>query len=574
MGGFVELHARSAFSFLRGASQPEDLVVRAGELGLEGLAVTDRDGFYGSARVRYATAEEGGVLNDIIGTEITMECGSVVPVLVAQRKGYQQLCRLLTTAKLRSPKGESRCTWDELAQAAEEAGRGALRALTGDADGAVVSALLKKDPAAANAHTQRLKDIFGASHVAVEISRHSERSDTYTNSHLADLAEAQRLPLVATAAPLYARQQDRMLADAFACLREHTTLDKAGRLLAANSQRHLKSAAQIRALFPDLPQAVTNTSIFAEPLEFTLADLGYEFPKFPTEPGESMDSVLRAEAYAGAARRYTKSSIGKAHKLLEKELAVISKLGFSGYFLLVWDIVCSARELGIMVQGRGSAANSVVCFALGLTVADPVKHGLLFERFLTENRASWPDIDLDLPSGDLREKVIQHVYNKYTPRGAAMVANVITYRGRSALREMGKVLGIPEDVLDRFSKLNSHGDFPSTLEFNDHLRKSGPARWPPARPRFRQPLPRRLRNAPPSRTTLWRHGHFRSPARHRRPARECLHARARRPPVGQRRLRRPRYHQSRSPRARHDGRHPRYRRTLPLPRKPPRLRSR
>jgi error-prone DNA polymerase len=238
----------------------------------------------------------------------------------------------------------------------------------------------------------------------------------------------------------YTHHADSGLDEWLADIRHHTSLDKAGRLLASNSERHLKSATEMIRLFADLPEAIANTTRIAERIDFSLSNLGYEFPRYPVPEGESMDSWLRKMTYQGARRRYGTLS-ERVTAQLERELALIAKLGFSGYFLIVWDIVNFCREQDILCQGRGSAANSAVCYSLGITACDPIACNLLFERFLSEGRTSWSDIDIDLPSGDRRERVIQEVYRRYGKHGAAMTANVITYRGKSAMREIGKALG-------------------------------------------------------------------------------------------------------------------------------------
>ncbi len=470
----IELHARSAFSFLRASSQPEELVNRAAQLGFSTLGVTDRDGVYGSARVHHAGKEFG--VRGIVGSEITMADGSVLPVLVKNRRGYQNLCQLITRMKLRSDKGEGCVSWDEWEPFAE-----GIVCLTGDAEGPVRQALKSGDRKTAYDATQRLIRIFGRENVQVEIQRHLLRGESWVNSCLHDLAESEGLSLLATNGVCYAERNGRLLQDAFSCLHHYTHLDEAGRLLEQNSERHFKSPEEMTALFADLPDAIENTHRLADRLEFTLENLGYEFPKYPVGEEETMSDVLRRETYIGARRRYGKIT-SKIRKQLEHELRLIGKLGFCGYFLIVKDIVDFARNNGVQVQGRGSAANSAVCYCVGITAVDAIKQELLFERFLSEGRNTWPDIDLDLPSGDRRESVIQHVYQKYAPRGAAMTANVITYRGRSSMREMGKVLNIPEDVLGRFSDLYGHGDFPHTLELEDQIQQSGLSKSHPRLP--------------------------------------------------------------------------------------------
>jgi error-prone DNA polymerase len=462
---YVELHARSAFSFLRGGSLPESLMAEAGRLQLPALALGDRDGVYGAVRLHMA-AQEAGV-RALVGCELTMDDGSVVPVLVATQAGYRGLCALLTTAHLRAPKGESRIGWREMAEASE-----GLVALTGDEDGPVRRAWRERGADAAAMAGSRLAAIFGPDRLYVEIQRHFIPGEEEENEFLIGWARTAGLPLLATNGVLHAAPEAVRVVDVFTCLREHTTLDAAGRRLARNHERHLKSPAAMAALFADLPEAVANTERLAEKLLFTLADLGYRFPDYGVPAGESQDSFLRKVTYFGAQQRYG-SVVGDVRRQLERELALITQLGFAGYFLIVWDLCTFARERGILVQGRGSAANSVVCYALGITAVDPVGSKLLFERFLSEGRTDWPDIDLDLPSGGPREEVIQEVYRRYGRRGAAMTANVVTFKGRNTMREVGKVLGLPDDVLDRFSSLFHGGDYPHTLQLQEQLRLAG-----------------------------------------------------------------------------------------------------
>jgi error-prone DNA polymerase len=486
---YAELHARSAFSFLRGSSSPEDLVTVAGELSLPAVALLDRDGVCGAPRFFGATCETG--LRARVGAEITLADGSVLPLLAATQQGYQNLCQLITEAKLTprapglapddlapqvDPQDRKRpcfATWDELARYRE-----GLIALTGDEDGPVRRAWRTGGAAATEAPLQQLLDVFGRDRLYVEVQRHRRRGEEREVTFLRDLAAARGLPLLATGGVNYAKPEQRFAADVFTCLRQHTTLDAAGRRLAVNAERHLKSERDMTRLFADLPEAIANTARLEQRLEFTLRNLGYRFPDFTTPHGEPMPAYLREVTYAGAVHRYGTLS-AKVCAQLEKELALITKLGFSGYFLIVWDICAYCRTHGILVQGRGSAANSIVCYSLGITAVDPIKHELLFERFLSEGRVgrdghpSWPDIDLDLPSGELREQVLQRVYELYAPRGAAMTANVITYRGRSTVREIGKVLGFGDDAIERFSGLYANGDFPETLELQDQLALAG-----------------------------------------------------------------------------------------------------
>jgi error-prone DNA polymerase len=281
----------------------------------------------------------------------------------------------------------------------------------------------------------------------------------------------------------YAKRYGREVLDIFTCIREHTHLDAAGKLLTQNAERHLKSDREMRAIFADLPEAIENTSRLAERLTFSLENIGYEFPECPVPVGHSMDSFLRTIVWFGAQQRYAAIS-PKVKRQIEEELALISKLGFPGYFLIVWDIVNFCREHNIMVQGRGSAANSAVCYCLGITPVDPVENHLVFERFLNESRKGWPDIDLDLPSGDRREAVIQEIYRRYGKHGAAMTANVITYRGRSAAREIGKALNFSPSIIDRFSHLFASGDFPHTMELEAQIEAAGLPKHHPRMPAF------------------------------------------------------------------------------------------
>ncbi|MGZ4967785.1 MAG: DNA polymerase III subunit alpha, partial [Chthoniobacterales bacterium] len=315
------------------------------------------------------------------------------------------------------------------------------------------------------------------------MQRHFIRGEEKINRRLIDLAEQFRLPVLATNGVQYATPREREVLDVFTCIREHTHLDAAGKLLTQNSERQLKSDAEMRALFRDLPEAITNTERLADRLEFSLENIGYAFPDFPVPDGHSMDSFLRTITWFGAQQRYEAIST-KVRLQLEEELSLITRLGFAGYFLIVWDIVNFCREHNIMVQGRGSAANSAVCFCLGITPVDPVSNNLVFERFLSESRKGWPDIDLDLPSGDRRESVIQEIYRRYGKHGAAMTANVITYRGRSAAREIGKALNFSLSVLDRFSHLFANGDFPHTMDLEAQIQQAGLPKAHPRMPAF------------------------------------------------------------------------------------------
>jgi error-prone DNA polymerase len=466
---YIELHASSAFSFLDGASLPEALVARAVELGYPALALLDRDGVYGAPRFHLAAKKAG--LKAIIGAELTVasrgsrpeargpedrisnrerrssnlgprtsESIFKLPVLIESQEGYRNLCRLLTKMKLRAPKGEGALALDDL---------------DGATSGLIVLAgrtMLSGARFGVGGLVDRLVGLFGRDRTYIELQRHLLRDEEADNHALRDLAAAFHVPIVATNGVRFAQPADRPLYDVLTCIRHKTTVERAGRRLSCNAERYLKDPDQMARLFSDLPHALVATRDLADRLGYTMADLGYRFPSYPVPPGETMGSFLRNITQAGARERYR--PIEPRHtRQLERELDLIDRLDLAGYFLIVWDIVNFCRQEGILVQGRGSAANSAVCYSLGITAVDPIGMDLLFERFLSEERGEWPDIDLDLPSGDRRERVIQHIYQKYGKLGAAMTANVITYRGRSAAREVGKVLGIEPAQVDTLTKI-------------------------------------------------------------------------------------------------------------------------
>ncbi|MPZ18900.1 MAG: DNA polymerase III subunit alpha [Luteitalea sp.] len=481
MSGYIELHAASAFSFLEAASTPERLVDRAAELGYPALALLDRDGVYGAPRFHGAAKAAG--IRALIGAELTIAGAGEraapstahqaprtkhqepflwrLPVLVESREGYRNLCRLITRMKLRAPKGEGALGLDEL-----DGHTAGLVALAGrpacDASRYGVGGLL-----------DRLIGMFGRRNVYVELQRHLRRDEEIDNQVLRALASAFRVPIMATNGVRFATPDERPLHDVLTCVRHKTTLAEAGTRLAVNAERYLKTPDQMAQLFADQPDALAASSELADRLQYTMADLGYRFPSYPVPPGETEASFLRKMTDAGARARYH-SFDERVARQLEHELAVIEKLDLAGYFLIVWDIVNFCRQHDILVQGRGSAANSAVCYSLGITAVDPVGMELLFERFLSEERGEWPDIDLDLPSGDRRERAIQYVYERYGTHGAAMTANVITYRDRSAAREVGKALGMDPVLVDRLAKLMAHFEWRDPRDtLQRHLRELG-----------------------------------------------------------------------------------------------------
>jgi error-prone DNA polymerase len=496
---WAELRSASAFSFLDGASLPEDLIHHAALKDLPAMALVDTNGVYGAPRF-YSAAKKAGV-RALVGAEIVMDSRGLkaegrgerspgspagdpslpphrshtaqdekresrterspsaltrLTLLVENRTGYRNLCRLLTAGALAHPKGQARYTWELVEQYAE-----GLHCLTGGDEGPLAS------PENAQEMLQKISGIFhGRTHV--ELQRHHRRDEEHRNIMLVELARRLRLPLVASNGVRYAQPSDKDLHDVLTCISHGTHVDAAGRLLGINRERHVKSADEMHALFKDLPAAIDGAWTLANMLDFTLADLGYQFPDYPLPEGETNDSFLRKITWNAAKARF-RPLTARAQAQLEKELNMIEKLELAGYFLIVWDIVQFCMRERIMVQGRGSAANSAVCYALGITAVDPVKMDLLFERFLSEERGEWPDIDLDLPSGDQREKVIQHVYAKYGQFGAAMTANVITYRDRSAAREVGKALGFSLEQAAKLSKTVSTWHFGEIREKIDNL---------------------------------------------------------------------------------------------------------
>ncbi len=448
---YTELHARSAFSFLEGASAPEELVSACAEHGMAAMALLDRDGVYGAPRFYQAGKKLG--IHTHIGAEVTEARGWRYSLLVESRQGYRNLCRLITRMKMRARKGEG-CV-----EAAELAGMTpGLICLTGGEEGPLAYALRTGGMARGRECLRELCERFGRDNVYVELQRHFYRHEEACNQAAIALARELALPLVATGGVSYALPAERKLLDVFTAIRHHRTLDTAGRLLARNAECCLKPPAEMERLFADLPEAIANTQVLSSRLQFTLKDLGYEFPRYPVPESTSEMHFLRERTYEGMAARYGLED-DVARRQLDRELALIEKLKLPGYFLIVWDIVRFCRENNILVQGRGSAANSAVCYALGITAVDPVKMKLLFERFLSEERGEWPDIDLDLPSGDQRERAIQYVYERYGKLGAAMTANVITYRGRSAAREIGKALSFDPETLDRLARLVGNWEY-------------------------------------------------------------------------------------------------------------------
>jgi error-prone DNA polymerase len=472
---YIELHTSSAFSFLDGASLPEALIDRAVALGYPALALLDRDGVYGAPRFHLAAKRAG--IKAIVGAELTMTSGArttdpgarvfTLPVIIETQEGYRNLCRLVTTMKLRAAKGQGALTFDDL-----DSHVGGLIALAG-------RTAINGRHFGVGGLVDRIVGTFGAAQVYVELQRHLLREQEWDNQVLQELATAFHLPVIASNAARFAEPVDRPLYDVLTCIRHKTTLAHAGRRLTCNAERYLKSPEAMARLFADMPAAIAATGELADRVGYTMADLGYRFPEYPVPAGETMGSFLRKLTQAGARERYRPYD-DRARRQIERELDLIDKLDLAGYFLIVWDIVNYCRQHDILVQGRGSAANSAVCYSLGITAVDPIGMDLLFERFLSEERGEWPDIDLDLPSGTRREQVIQHMYEKYGTHGGAggpriaMTANVITYRGRSAAREVGKALSLEPLQIDRLAKVMNHFEWIDPEDSLDrHLREVG-----------------------------------------------------------------------------------------------------
>ncbi len=441
---YAELHCHSNFSLLEGGSHPEELVERARELGLAGIAITDRNGVYGAVRFAQAAREAG--IPAIIGAELTLEDESHLVLLAQSKEGYGNLSRLISRAHLDNERGQPHTSYHNLARYA-----GGIIALSGCEHGAIPRALERGDFREACELAGKLRDIFGWGNLWIELQRHLLPDDGPRIRSLCAVANALELGVVATGGVHYAVPEHRALADVLTCVRLKTTLDDAGTRLRPNGEYYLRPPEMMARLFAELPRALHASAAIAQRCEFRLDKLRNEFPDFPLPPGETAFSYLYSLVHDGVRRRY-RPVTPEVSKQIAHELGVIERLDLAGYFLIVWDIVRFAMERGIFVQGRGSAANSAVCYALNITNVDPVGLKMLFERFLSEERAELPDIDIDCPSGDQREQIIQYVYERYGREHSGMVAEVISYRARSAVRDIGKALGLSLDQVDALAK--------------------------------------------------------------------------------------------------------------------------
>lgn len=487
---YIELHTRSAFTFLEGAALPEDLATAAARLDLPAIALLDRDGVYGVPRFHLKAKQLG--IRAHIGAEISVEEPSLqselpewlknsfpspsvcYPLLAKTRTGYKNLCRLITQYKMRAgKKGGGRATLAEL-----QGHTAGLVCLTGGEEGPLAAALARGGYEVGKKAVEKLCAIYGKTNVYVELQRHGNREEESRNQAAVQIAEHLKLSLVATNGVRYILPKDREILDVLTCIKNHCQLETAQRTLEKNDHRHLRTQREMERQFADLPCALANTRDLSLRLDFTLSDLEYEFPKYPVPSGQTMMSFLCRRTKEGFVQRYClkkdRCLFEQARRQVARELKLIENLHLEGYFLIVWDIVRFCQEMGILVQGRGSAANSAVCYSLGITAVDPVGMGLLFERFLSEQRGEWPDIDLDLPSGDDRERVIQYVYQRYGKLGAAMTSNVITYRDRSAIREVGKVLGFDLNTQNQLSSLTGTWEWKDSNDtLKNHFYQTG-----------------------------------------------------------------------------------------------------
>ncbi|MBM3450022.1 MAG: DNA polymerase III subunit alpha [Armatimonadetes bacterium] len=458
---YAPLWCKTNYSFLEGASHPGELIEEAHRFGLRSVAITDRDGVYGIARAHVRARALGVDL--IVGSQVTLDDGSVLVLLAADRGGYANLCRLLTIGQGRLPKGESAVTWDEVCAHAG----GQIALWGGDCSRLVEEAPDGARRAPLDDVAGRLREAFGDRLYAMA-ARHCRDTEIREEIRLRERAQRYGLSIAAAHEVLYHTPARRAAQDVLTCIRHGVPLSEAGRRIKPNSEHALKPPVAFAALFEDDESAIARTEEIAARCSFSLAALRYRYPAERLPDGSTTTEWLRHLTFAGARQRYDGWISDAVTAQLERELALIEELDYAGYFLTMWEIVefCRARE--ILCQGRGSAANSAVCYALGVTAVDPVKMDLLFERFLSRERNEPPDIDLDIQH-NRREEVIQYVYEKYGRDRAAMVANVVRYRSRSAVREVGKVLGLPAVTVDRLSKLLSYHDEASS----DVLRQAG-----------------------------------------------------------------------------------------------------
>jgi error-prone DNA polymerase len=477
---YVELTARSCFSFLQAASPPEELVRRAAEQGYDTIAITDRDGLYGMVRAHEEAVKQSVRL--VVGCELTL--GATPPhthltVHVENHAGYTNLCRILTASHALHPKGKPRKpdrrerdpapSWSTPTPLPRNSFAGVpIDVVCAHADGLWC---LSHDQGRED--LARLKEAFGA-RLTIAVHRHHDGNDGERVRRARGLSRALDVPICATNMVRYARRESKPVYDVLQCIRENTTLDEAGRALSSNAEAHLKSERDMEQLFADHPEWILRTREIADACRFHMKELKYRFPcelEEPAYPGETPDEGLRRMTLAGARERYGAVIPAKIVAQIERELALITKLEVAPYFLSVRTIIDMAKRRDILCQGRGSAANSAVCYCLGVTAVDPARSNLLFERFLSAERKEPPDIDVDFEH-ERREEVIQEIYARYGRDRAAMVSEVISYRGKSALRDVGKVFGLSLEQVDRLSAIVTHWDTADAAQ-PERLRAAG-----------------------------------------------------------------------------------------------------
>ena len=455
---YVELRAHSFYSLLNGTSSPDALVRRAAELGMTHLALTDHNALYGATELTLAT--QGTAITPIFGTTLTLLDGTHLPLLVQNDTGWRNLCTLITTAQHNAPKGKATLRYRDL-----EGYTDGLLALSGGRHGAVGQALLHQNHAGAHEALNRLLHYFGREQVYIELHHHLHRSDPYLIRQAVELARQWGVPYIAANEVYYATHDGHRLSDVLLCIRENLTLEQARRKRRANSEYYLKSPAEMGQLFAELPDALTTTRMIAERCTYTLPTGLQSLPVYPVPEGQTADTYLAWLCAQGFRQRYDSTATGAGEQLTH-ELGVIQRAGLSNYFLVVWDVMEYCRAQGIMAQGRGSACNSIVAYLLGISPVDPIHHNLTFARFLSDERSTTPDIDIDIESGtrnddsgiDPRDEVIQYVYRRWGRDHVAMACTFIRYGARSALRDLAKALGISQERLKPISRLvEGHG---------------------------------------------------------------------------------------------------------------------
>ena len=435
---YIELHCHSYFSLLDGASSPEALVQRAKMLGMDALALTDHDAVYGA--VRFDKAARAAGLHPVFGAELTLDGGAHLMLLVTHQRGWQNLCGLISQARHNASKGSASLPWEALTGHTD-----GLIALSGCRQGAVAAALRRGDWHSAIQAACHLRDLFKRDHFWIELQHHLLPDDDALIYKLVWLARRIGVGYVATNNVHYATRAEQHVQDVLVCIRHGVTLDQASAFRRPNSEYHLKDERAMRSLFVQYPAALTNTRRIADYCRFGL-DYGLQdLPIFPTPDGLSAAAYLAALCGDALPRRLSDSP-PRAWEQLAHELALIGRAGLDNYFLIVWDVVRFAREQGIRCQGRGSSANSLVAYLLGISPINPLAHDLVFERFLSDERRATPDIDIDFQA-DRREEVIQYVYGRYGHEHAAMACTLVTFRSRSAIREVGKALGLPPEII-------------------------------------------------------------------------------------------------------------------------------